>query len=121
MRQSTQAKGLHGRHRKQDQAEKQETDLQTSSSASTLFSTATWFDFGEPGKKDKKAMKRERKKKEKAEELKAGADVGKIVNLMAGDANKVRLSFSILYHANGKPGRADGDYDVFALRRHVSI
>jgi hypothetical protein len=40
---------------------------------------------------------------------------------MAGDTNKVRLSFSILYHTNGKPGRADGDCDVFALRRYVSI
>lgn len=38
------------------------------------------------GKKDKKA---EKAKKEKADDPKAGADVGKIVNLMAGDANRV--------------------------------
>lgn len=31
----------------------------------------------------------DKKKEEKADDPKAGADVGKIVNLMAGDANKV--------------------------------
>ena len=41
----------------------------------------------EKGKtKDKKA---EKAKAEKADDPKAGADIGKIVNLMAGDANRV--------------------------------
>ena len=40
--------------------------------------------------RDRKERKKEEKRaKEKADDPKAGADVGKIVNLMAGDANKV--------------------------------
>lgn len=39
-----------------------------------------------------KAKKKEDKEKaDKADDPKAGADVGKIVNLMAGDANRVRF------------------------------
>lgn len=45
------------------------------------------------GKKDKKA---EKAKKEKADDPKAGADVGKIVNLMAGDANRVSCFFYVI-------------------------
>ena len=42
------------------------------------------------GKKERKAKAKEKKKKaEKAADAKAGADIGKIVNLMAGDASKV--------------------------------
>jgi hypothetical protein len=49
-------------------------------------------------KKDKKKKKAEEKKaREKADDPKAGADVGKIVNLMAGDANRVRSVFWLLY------------------------
>lgn len=40
----------------------------------------------EKSKADKKA---EKEKAEKADDPKAGADVGKIVNLMSGDANRV--------------------------------
>ena len=38
----------------------------------------------------------DKKKEEKADDPKAGADVGKIVNLMAGDANKVCLVLVVL-------------------------
>jgi hypothetical protein len=48
-----------------------------------------WYNVVHQGKKERKAKKKEKKKAEKAEDVKAGADVGKIVNLMAGDANKV--------------------------------
>ena len=37
-----------------------------------------------------KAQKEEKDKAAKADDPKAGADVGKIVNLMAGDCNRVR-------------------------------
>ena len=40
-------------------------------------------------KKDKKKIEKE--KEAKSDDPKAGADVGKIVNLMAGDANRVGL------------------------------
>jgi hypothetical protein len=44
--------------------------------------------------KDRKAKRREAKEKSaNADDPKAGADVGKIVNLMAGDANKVSPRF----------------------------
>jgi sRNA-binding protein len=39
-------------------------------------------------KKDKK--EKDKKDREKADDPKAGADIGKIVNLMSGDANRVR-------------------------------
>jgi ribosomal protein L12E/L44/L45/RPP1/RPP2 len=52
----------------------------------------------ETGKKDKKDKKKAKKDKEKdkKDEPKAGADVGKIVNLMAGDANRVCLLFQFI-------------------------
>ncbi len=34
----------------------------------------------------------------KADDPKAGADVGKIVNLMAGDANRVRSPYTLTGH-----------------------
>jgi hypothetical protein len=44
--------------------------------------------------KERKERRREEKReREKADDPKAGADVGKIVNLMAGDANKVINSY----------------------------
>lgn len=39
----------------------------------------------------------------KADEPKAGADVGKIVNLMAGDANRVAMTTSAMYFIYGSP------------------
>ncbi|KIJ90780.1 hypothetical protein K443DRAFT_14955 [Laccaria amethystina LaAM-08-1] len=41
----------------------------------------------------KRKHKREKEKASKADDRKAGTDVGKIVNAMAGDANRVRFSF----------------------------
>lgn len=47
-----------------------------------------------------KAQKKEDKEKAaKADDPKAGADVGKIVNLMAGDANRVSWAYPIVQHA----------------------
>ncbi len=43
------------------------------------------------------------KEDEKGDDPKAGADVGKIVNLMAGDANKVSSGFSFSYVPNFWP------------------
>ena len=37
----------------------------------------------------------------KADDPKAGADIGKIVNLMAGDANSVSMIVSIMYFLYG--------------------
>jgi hypothetical protein len=47
------------------------------------------LNIGRLGKKEKKAKKKEKKRAEKADDAKAGADIGKVVNLMAGDASKV--------------------------------
>lgn len=45
-----------------------------------------------PVEKSKAKKKEEKAKAEKADDPKAGADVGKIVNLMANDANRVRVT-----------------------------
>ena len=45
-------------------------------------------------KERKERKKEEAKQREKADDPKAGADVGKNVNLMAGDANKVDHNFA---------------------------
>lgn len=50
------------------------------------------------GKKDLKASA---EAKAKADDPKAGADVGKIVNLMAGDANRVAMTCSAMYFIYG--------------------
>lgn len=42
-------------------------------------------------RKDKKEVKKD---KDNADDPKAGADIGKIVNLMAGDANRVSCAFA---------------------------
>ncbi|KAH8109668.1 hypothetical protein DFH11DRAFT_1843160 [Phellopilus nigrolimitatus] len=55
------------------------------------------------GKRDKKAEKKEKERKEKADDPKAGADVGKIVNLMAGDANRISMLVSGMYFIYGAP------------------
>ncbi|KAI0772936.1 multidrug resistance-associated ABC transporter [Trametes elegans] len=39
----------------------------------------------------------------KADEPKAGADIGKIVNLMAGDANRISMTISAMYFVYGAP------------------
>ncbi|KAF9555963.1 multidrug resistance-associated ABC transporter [Agrocybe pediades] len=55
-------------------------------------------------KRKEKAKKKEAKEKaEKADDPKAGADVGKIVNLMAGDANRVCMTTASLYFIYGAP------------------
>ncbi|KAF8963320.1 multidrug resistance-associated ABC transporter [Flammula alnicola] len=55
-------------------------------------------------KRKAKAKKKEDKEKAaKADEPKAGADVGKIVNLMAGDANRISQTISALYFIYGAP------------------
>ncbi|KAF8626899.1 hypothetical protein AX15_004637 [Amanita polypyramis BW_CC] len=73
---------------KQKQDEKQEADIVHS-----------------PGKKGKKAKEAEDKKKaaEKADDAKAGADVGKIVNLMAGDASQIAQTATVMYMIYGAP------------------
>ena len=58
--------------------------------------------------KDKKSDKKPGGKmskadKEKADDPKAGADVGKIVNLMAGDANRVAMIVSGMYFIYSAP------------------
>jgi ABC-type multidrug transport system fused ATPase/permease subunit len=50
------------------------------------------------GKKDSKASA---EAQAKADDPKAGADVGKIVNLMAGDANRVAMTSSSMYFIYG--------------------
>ncbi|TFK50633.1 P-loop containing nucleoside triphosphate hydrolase protein, partial [Heliocybe sulcata] len=55
--------------------------------------------------KDGKEKSKEDKKKDKAKEddPKAGADTGKIVNLMAGDSNRVAMLISGMYFIYGAP------------------
>ncbi|KDQ49974.1 hypothetical protein JAAARDRAFT_42467 [Jaapia argillacea MUCL 33604] len=50
-----------------------------------------------------KSKKEQAKEKENADDPKAGADVGKIVNLMAGDANRVSMTCSAMYMLYGAP------------------
>jgi hypothetical protein len=50
------------------------------------------------GKKDSKSSA---EAKAKADDPKAGADIGKIVNLMAGDANRVAMTSSAMYFIYG--------------------
>ncbi|KAK2461323.1 hypothetical protein APHAL10511_006850 [Amanita phalloides] len=72
---------------KQKQTEKEEATVQRSLS-----------------KREKKARKKARRKAaEKAEEAKAGADIGKIVNLMAGDANRISQTITAMYMMYGAP------------------
>jgi hypothetical protein len=47
--------------------------------------------------KSRAKAKEDKAKTAKADDPKAGADVGKIVNLMAGDANRVRDFFEASY------------------------
>jgi hypothetical protein len=54
------------------------------------------------GKKDSKASAGA---KAKADDPKAGADIGKIVNLMAGDANRVAMTSSAMYFIYGSMSR----------------
>ncbi|KAG6905629.1 hypothetical protein DXG01_001538, partial [Tephrocybe rancida] len=50
-----------------------------------------------------KSKSKSKKDEEKSDEAKAGADVGKIVNLMAGDANRVSMTVSASYFIYGAP------------------
>ncbi|KAH9943429.1 multidrug resistance-associated ABC transporter [Epithele typhae] len=52
---------------------------------------------------NKKAKAPGAKADPKADEPKAGADVGKIVNLMAGDANRIAMTVSAMYFVYGAP------------------
>jgi hypothetical protein len=49
----------------------------------------------------KKDSKADAEARAKADDPKAGADVGKIVNLMAGDANRVAMTSSAMYFIYG--------------------
>ncbi len=49
----------------------------------------------------KKGSKASNEAKAKADDPKAGADIGKIVNLMAGDANRVAMTSSAMYFIYG--------------------
>jgi hypothetical protein len=49
----------------------------------------------------KKGSKSSAEAKAKADDPKAGADIGKIVNLMAGDANRVAMTSSAMYFIYG--------------------
>ncbi|RPD61590.1 multidrug resistance-associated ABC transporter [Lentinus tigrinus ALCF2SS1-7] len=52
---------------------------------------------------EKKAKPPGAKEDAKADEPKAGADIGKIVNLMAGDANRISMTTSAMYFVYGAP------------------
>lgn len=49
----------------------------------------------------KKAPGASKKPDAKADDPKAGADIGKIVNLMAGDANRISMTVSAMYFLYG--------------------
>ena len=67
----------------------QEKILKVSSFLQNLL-TFFFFFIIRPLVDNSKAQKEEKDKAAKADDPKAGADVGKIVNLMAGDCNRVR-------------------------------
>ena len=46
--------------------------------------------------------KKDEKDKDKADDPKAGADIGKIVNLMSGDANRVCIANKVYLEAQSK-------------------
>ncbi|KAI8989077.1 multidrug resistance-associated ABC transporter [Trametes punicea] len=52
---------------------------------------------------DKNANGAAKKPDAKGDEPKAGADIGKIVNLMAGDANRISMTVSAMYFVYGAP------------------
>ncbi|KAF9459383.1 multidrug resistance-associated ABC transporter [Collybia nuda] len=56
-----------------------------------------------PPKTSKERKKAEKEKAAKADDPKAGADIGKIVNLMANDANRIAQMVSGLYFIYGAP------------------
>ncbi|RDB18199.1 ATP-dependent bile acid permease [Hypsizygus marmoreus] len=60
-------------------------------------------DASNPKKTSKERKKEEKAKAAKADDPKAGADIGKIVNLMAGDANRVSQTVSASYFIYGAP------------------
>ena len=51
--------------------------------------------------KEKKGETKDKKAEETKDDPKAGADVGKIVNLMAGDANRIAMTTSAMYFLYG--------------------
>ncbi|KAL5505095.1 hypothetical protein ACEPAH_7758 [Sanghuangporus vaninii] len=57
----------------------------------------------EKGDGEKREGKKRKAKEDKGDEPKAGADIGKIVNLMAGDANRVSMIISGVYFIYAAP------------------
>ena len=66
------------------------TRLQEKMLEVSSFPESAYFFFIHPLVDNSKAQKEEKDKAAKADDPKSGADVGKIVNLMAGDCNRVR-------------------------------
>ena len=74
--------------------------------------------------KTKAQKKEEKDKAAKADDAKAGADVGKIVNLMAGDANRVcglLLFFLIVFLSPHILDRTNNIFALFYLRRYTQF
>lgn len=61
---------------------------------------------GVDAKKDKKKDKKDKKKEDTKDDPKAGADIGKIVNLMSGDANRVCMLIGGMYFLYGGKSHA---------------
>ncbi|KIM37758.1 hypothetical protein M413DRAFT_448273 [Hebeloma cylindrosporum] len=66
-------------------------------------SVANGVETKESKRKSKAKKKADKEKAAKADDPQAGADVGKIVNLMAGDANRISQMISGLYFIYGAP------------------
>ena len=80
--------------------------------------------FREPqivGKTKAQKKSEEKDKAAKADDPKAGADVGKIVNLIAGDCNRVRnIFFSLLFFfLTSCLDLYDDVYALLSLRRYI--
>lgn len=63
-----------------------------------------------PDADEKKDPKASVEAQAKADDPKPGADVGKIVNLMAGDANRVAMTASAMYFIYGSMSRQSSSY-----------
>ena len=102
---------------------KDNEDKVTNKDSKRRFYSETMLSFYQTLVDKTKAQKKEEKDKAaKADDAKAGADVGKIVNLMAGDANRVcgiSLFFLIAFLSPHILDRTNNIFALFHLRRYT--
>ena len=104
---------------------KDKEEATSTSSESKLFPETASFFFIHTSVDKTKAQKKaeeEKDKAAKADDPKAGADVGKIVNLIAGDCNRVRnvICFLVIFFFKIHVlGFSNDICALFSLRRYI--